>query len=348
MRAVSFAGLVVAIAACKRDAPPPPPAAWEKIDVHTHLSPGSLGHVLPLLESHGIRTVVNLSGGREGQGLEVQLAAAARYPGRVIVFCTPDLLAPDAALELHRLHQLGCRGLKIYKSLGLQLTRADGTLVPVDDPALDPLFEQAGALHLPVAIHTGDPKAFWQPISPANERYEELRVHPGWALAGKPVPTWEQLLDQFERRVARHRGTTFIGLHFGNAAEEPRRVDAMLERNPNLVVETSARIPELGRAPSAELRDIFVRWQDRILFGTDFAAGDRPGELVLGSPGRTLPTPADVAHFFNATWRFFETNDRGFAHPTPIQGSWAIDGIGLPPEVLRKVYRDNAVRVLKL
>lgn len=351
MRAVSLTGLLLALASgggCKK-APPKPEPALEKIDVHTHLSPGSLGHVLPMLEQQGIRTVVNLSGGREGRGLEPQLAAAQKAHGRVLVFCTPDLTQPVAApAELERMHALGCRGLKIFKALGLGLTRPDGTLVPVDDPALDGLFDRAGELKMPVAIHTGDPKAFWQPVTPANERYEELSVHPDWALAGRPVPTWEALLEQFERRVARHRGTTFIGLHFGNAAEEPRRVDAMLERNPNLVVETSARLPELGRTPIGELREIFLRRQDRILFGTDLAAGDRPTELVLGSPGPKLPTPAEVTRFWSSTWRFFETRDRGFPHPTPIQGSWTIDGLGLPREVLEKVYRSNAVRVLGL
>jgi predicted TIM-barrel fold metal-dependent hydrolase len=185
-------------------------------------------------------------------------------------------------------------------------------------------------------------------VTPAPSRYDELEVHPNWSLAGKPVPSWEQLLDQFERRVARHPSTTFIGLHFGNAAEDPKRVDGMLERNANLVVETSARIPELGRAQPDVLREIFVRRQDRILFGTDLAAGDQAVELVLGSPSGHLPTPEEVTRFWSSTWRFFETNDRGFPHPTAIQGNWTIDGIGLPRDVLQKVYRDNAVRVLKL
>jgi len=318
----------------------------EKVDVHTHLSPASLGHVLPLLEAQGIRTVVNLSGG-SGEQLDVQLEAARRYPGRVVVFCTPDFESPDPA-ELELMQLRGCRGIKIYKSLGLGITRADGTLLPADDPSLDALFEKAGALKLPVAIHTGDPKAFWLPVTPQNERYDELTVHPDWALAGKKVPSFDELLAQFERRVARHKNTTFIGLHFGNDAEDPAAVDAMLERNPNLFVDTAARIPELGRAPSAKLREIFVRRQDRILFGTDLAAGDLPGQLVLGSPDRRLPSQADVARFWSATWRFFETNDESFPHPTPIQGRWTIDGIGLPEGVLKKIYRDNAVRVLGL
>ncbi|MBK7860463.1 MAG: amidohydrolase family protein [Archangiaceae bacterium] len=343
MRAVSIAGLLLALVACKRDAPAKP---LTKVDVHTHLSPGSLGHVLPMLQQQGIDIVVNLSGGREGQGLEPQLAAAKQHPGHVIVFCTPDLLSPQAPQELERLHALGCRGVKIFKALGLQLRWPDGSLAAVDDPRLDALFEKAGELKMPVAIHTGDPRAFWLPVTPQNERFDELSVHPGWALAGKPVPTWEQLLEQLERRVARHPRTTFIGLHFGNAAEEPKRVDAMLERNANLLVETSARIPELGRTDAAALRDLFIRRQDRIMFGTDLAAGDRPGELVLGSPGASLPSPADVTRFYASTWRFFETRDRGFEHPTAIQGRWTIDGIGLPREVLEKVYRSNAARLL--
>ncbi|MBL8951204.1 MAG: amidohydrolase family protein [Myxococcaceae bacterium] len=350
MRPVSLAGLALCCACTCRSPAPPAPAApvarLEKIDVHTHVSPGALGHLLPTLEAEGIRTIVNLSGG-SGPQLEAQLEAARRWPGRVVVFCTPDLRRPDPA-ELELMKLAGCGGLKIYKALGLGITKADGALLAADDPSLDALFEKAGALQLPVAMHTGDPKAFWLPVTPENERYEELTVHPDWALHGKAVPSFDALLAQFERRVARHPRTTFIGLHFGNDAEDPAAVDAMLERNPNLFVDTAARVPELGRAPSAKLREIFVRRQDRIVFGTDLAAGDHPGQLVLGSPGRQLPTPAEVSRFWSATWRFFETNDRAFAHPTPIQGAWAIDGIGLPPEVLRKIYRDNAARLLGL
>jgi predicted TIM-barrel fold metal-dependent hydrolase len=357
MRTVLFVGLVLAAGCRGRQGTTAVSPPMRKIDVHTHLSPGSLPHVLPLLEKQGIEMVVNLSGGSLGRGLEQQLQAARSVPGRVIVFCTPSFESELArglgygerlADELAAMHAAGCRGMKIYKSLGLQLRGPDGELVAVDDPGLDALFERAGALDMPVAIHTGDPRAFWQPVTPQNERYEELSVHPSWALAGKSVPSWDALVSGFERRVERHPKTRFIGLHFGNAAEDPVRVDAMLGHLPNLVVETGARIPELGRAPAAQLRDLFLRRQDRILFGTDLAAGDRPGELVLGSPGRTLPTDADVTRFFSATWRFFETGDRAFAHPTPIQGSWTIDGIGLPPDVLQKVYRENARRLLRL
>jgi predicted TIM-barrel fold metal-dependent hydrolase len=196
-----------------------------------------------------------------------------------------------------------------------------------------------------VSIHTGDPIAFWAAPDDANERVDELRAHPGWSYFGAQVPSWEALSEAFERRVARHPHTTFIGVHFGNAPEQPARVAAMLEKYPNLFVDTAARVPELGRR-AAEVRALILRFPDRVLFGTDLGVGEGEADLMLGSTGLTPPGPEDVDRFFASTWRFFETADEGFAHPTPIQGRWTISGLGLPDEVLRKVYAQNAGRLL--
>jgi predicted TIM-barrel fold metal-dependent hydrolase len=234
--------------------------------------------------------------------------------------------------------------VKIHKVLGLRLRWPDGRRVAVDDPALDPLFDAAGRLGLPVAIHTGDPKAFFDPPGPGNERGDELQVHPGWSFADRSLyPTWPQIVDEFERRVARSSRTTFIGVHFGNAPEEPARVGRMLAAHANLWVDTAARIPELGRKP-AEVRQVILDHQDRVLFGTDLQLG--PDHLVLGAGEPGIPPRAMIDRFFDATWRFFETPDRQFDHPTPIQGRWRIDGLGLPEAVVEKVYRRNAERLL--
>jgi predicted TIM-barrel fold metal-dependent hydrolase len=233
--------------------------------------------------------------------------------------------------------------------LGLGALYSDGSIAPVDAPELDPVFERAAQLGLPVLIHAGDPQAFFEPPGPENERQEELLAHPMWSFHGPGYPTWEEVFGQYERRVARHPRVTFIGAHFGNCPEQPARVAAMLERYPNLVVDTAARLPEIGRRDAAEMRDIFLRYQDRILLGTDLGYGlDRYGELriVLGSGGTEPSTEADALLFWRSTWRWFETRDRGIPSPTPIQGRWTIDGIGLPREVLEKVYRRNAERVL--
>lgn len=216
----------------------------------------------------------------------------------------------------------------------------------MDDPALDPVFDTAGELGMPVAIHTGDPEAFWLPVDSMNPRRAELEAHPGWALYGKGVPSYDALLRQLENRIARHPHTTFISVHFGNAAEHPDRVRDMLRKYPNLYIDTAARIPEMGRHPPPAMRDFFIEFQDRILYGSDLGVGPEPTPLFLGSQGSEPPTARERELFFAASRRYFETADTQFDHPTPIQGDWKISGIALPHDVLRKVYHDNAARLL--
>lgn len=359
-RAGLAAALCLCLAACTcRDQANPGPDASARprtVDVHTHLDAAALPKAVRLLDREGIAVAVNLSGGWPGAGLEESLAAARAAPGRVVTFATPLVWEAQRggpygarlARELEEAQRLGARGVKIFKALGLGVRGPDGGLLAVDDPSLDPLFEKAGELGLPVAIHTGDPVAFWQPATPENERWDELSVHPGWSYARKAVPSWEALFEGYERLVARHPKTTFIGVHFGNAPEDPERVGRMLAKYPNLYVDTAARVPELGRKDAAAMRALFIRWQDRILFGTDLGVGEAAGDLMFGSTGATPPGPADEERFYRSTWRWFETRDRGIPSPTPIQGRWSIDGIGLPEEVLRKIYGENAARVLGL
>jgi predicted TIM-barrel fold metal-dependent hydrolase len=207
------------------------------------------------------------------------------------------------------------------------------------------MFEAAGKLGLPIAIHTGDPKAFWLPVTPANERFDELSIHPRWSFYGAPV-SWQQLYDQFERRVARHPRTIFIGVHFGNDPEDPDNVGRMLDKYKNLYIDTAARVPEIGRHDPARMRAFFERYQDRVLFGTDCGVGTAEEDLMLGSTGRHPPSLDDIQRFFESTWKWFETAEKQIPTPTPIQGRWNIDGIALPREILEKVYHANAERVL--
>jgi predicted TIM-barrel fold metal-dependent hydrolase len=305
------------------------------------------------LESYGIGRVVNLSGGVPGEGLEDTISAATVTSGFYIVFVnvnfegigTPGWAAREVK-QLERAKEMGARGVKIAKNLGLRVQFPDGRRVPVDDPVLDPLFDAMARLHLPLAIHTGDPKAFFDPMGPKNERMDELASHPMWSFADRSYfPTWETLFGEFEKRVRRSSKTTIIGVHFGNDPEDPDRVDKMLNDYPNFYVDTAARVPEIGRKP-AEVRRTILAHPDRVLFGTDVQIG--PGSLVLGAGEARGHTKVGVDHFFLSTWEFFETAHRKFAHPTPIQGNWKIDGVDLPADVLEKVYHQNAERLLEL
>ena len=331
-----------------------------RIDVHTHISPAGLERALAIMDRWGIDGMVNLSGGTPGPQrhmLETQLQIALASGGRIAVFANVNFIKAvrtrrdyGAALaeELRVAKEMGAIGLKISKGLGLGFPAPDGERVlPVDDPGLDPLFEEAGKLGMPVSIHTGDPKAFWQPPDEKNERLEELRAHPDWSFFGEPVPSWAELYAMFERRVARHPKTTFIGVHFGNDPEDPDSVGRMLDKYPNLFIDTAARVPEIGRQDANKMRQFFEKYQDRILFGTDLGVGPTQDDMMYGSNGELSPTLDDERRFFESTWRYFETKDRQFESPTPIQGRWKIDGIGLSEAVLRKLYFENAARLLK-
>jgi predicted TIM-barrel fold metal-dependent hydrolase len=310
------------------------------------------------MDEWGIDGAVNLSGmfpGPPRQALETQIDAARTSNGRIVVFMTPNFrhlrgrkdYGAAMAGELSEARRLGALGLKISKGLGLGYPRPDGKgLLPIDDRGLDPLFRRAGELGMPVAIHIGDPKAFWRPPTPDNERWDELRVHPEWSFHGSEYPSWQSLYDAFERLVTRHKKTTFIGVHFGNDPEDPANVARMLDRHRNFFIDTAARIPEIGRHPQDKMRRFYEKYQDRILFGTDTGIGAEPEDMMYGSTGAEVPTRADEVRFFKSTWRYFETLDRQFESPTPIQGRWKIDGVGLPESVLRKIYFENAASLL--
>lgn len=320
------------------------------VDMHMHISPTEVDRLHGIMDEVGIAWGVNLSGMWPGGGLEQQLDAAKRS-GRMVVACNLPWHAvhrvpnfPEIAVELLReSKKLGARALKVEKGLGLRARKADGTLLAVDDPLLDPIWDEAGALGLPVVIHTGDPKAFWLPIDEKNERLEELTAHPRWSYYGQDVPSFDALLAQLMHAIEKHPKTTFVSVHFGNNSEDPFWVGRMLEAHPNMYVDLAARVPELGRHDAEKLREVFVKYADRIVFGTDLGVNE-DGFLMLGSFGTEPNTRSEVGPFFHAYFRWLETRDDQ-PSPTPIQGRWTIHGIGLPNEVLEKIYVKNAEKL---
>jgi predicted TIM-barrel fold metal-dependent hydrolase len=331
------------------------------IDVHEHVSPdpSALARGIRIYDAVGIGLVVNLSGGTvtptpDGPSVfELTRAITDQlYPGRFLQYMNLDYTnwdAPDfaqqAAAQIERGARLGAAGLKESKRLGLYLKDKAGKLLRIDDPKLDGVWRRCGELGLPVSIHTADPRAFWLPYDPSNERWDELHDHPRWWFGDpKKFPPREELLAELDRILGRHPETTFVSVHFGSNAEDLAWVDRELDLHPNMWIDLAARVPEIGRHDPDEVRRFFLKHQDRILFATDLAVDD---DLVLGSGGSgPPPTDADAVDFFTKHWRWLETRDLHFAHMTPIQGRWTISGIGLPASVLRKVYFDNARRLL--
>lgn len=342
------------------------PGLWRAqhriIDLHQHIdcTTQALARAVKIMDAAGVGIGVNLTPGTVTPGpqggpseFEQNKAVAdALYPGRFLQYMNLDYSdwdRPDfsekAVRQIDEGYRLGAAGFKEWKRLGLYLRNKKGELIQVDDAKLDPIWERCGQLGLPVSIHVADPRAFWLSYDQANERWKELKDHKAWWF-GEPnkFPAWKELLEALNRVIARHPRTTFVCVHFGNNAEELEWVDTSLSRYPNMMVDLAARIPEIGRHDPEKVRQLFIKHQNRILFATDFQVLDR---LILGSSGNEPPpTDADAEVFFAKEWRWLETRDRNWPHMTPIQGDWTISSIGLPDAVLRKIYFDNARKLL--
>jgi predicted TIM-barrel fold metal-dependent hydrolase len=335
-------------------------ARFPVIDFHTHLTftdrnstpektmfRAKREEILPVMDRKNIRAMVNLTGGY-GAALEENIRYwQTQSPDRFIVFTEPWFnKASDSgypkfqADQIERAKKTGARGLKVLKTLGLYLRDggASGPLVKVDDKRFDPMWEACGAQKMPVAIHTSDPEAFFLPTDRFNERYEELSAHPDWSFHGKEFPSNRELHEARLRVIARHPKTQFVALHVGNA-EDLNWISEWLDRHPNLSVEIGARIGELGRQPRAA-RKFFDRYQDRILFGTDAVPY-----------GKETPQQIFGELLYEIYFRFLETEDEYFDYAPaliPPQGRWRIYGLGLPEGILKKVYHENAARLLGL
>jgi hypothetical protein len=317
------------------------------IDAHNHLGESfgggwnnkPLPGLLDILDEAGVTTFVDLDGGWGEDVLNEHLEYfKAKAPERFQVFGGVDWSQwenkgngfPEwAAGRLQVQKARGAQGLKIWKHFGLHVRDDKGDLVQVDDPRLIPIWETAGDLGLPVMIHVADPVAFFEPVDATNERLEELQAHPDWVFTDPSFPSFISIVENLANLVARHPYTTFIGAHVGCYAENLAWVGALLDRCPNFFVDISARLGELGRQPYTA-RHFFLQYADRILFGSDMGPDLRAYRIY---------------------YRFLETDDEYFNYSTgitPQQGRWHVYGLYLPDEVLKKIYSENAKRVLEI
>jgi predicted TIM-barrel fold metal-dependent hydrolase len=326
-------------------------ALFPVVDVHTHFhyklhsSAQALDDFVALMDRHQIAVCVSLDGKLGGQLEQHRKFLWTKYEDRFVIFANVDWMgdgqeqdpatwachrpgfAERTAEQLAAAVATGVSGLKIFKMFGLGYRNPDGSLIQIDDPRWDPIWKACGDLGIPIIIHTADPAAFFDPIDETNERWEELSRHPDWSFHGDEFPTRTELLEARNRVIARHPGTQFIGAHVANNAEDLATVGQWLDEYPNLWIEPASRIAELGRQPFTA-REFLIRYADRLLFGTDG------------------PWPETRLQLY---WRFLETRDESFPYsekPFPPQGFWQIYGVDLPAEVLRKMYHQNAAKLI--
>lgn len=326
-------------------------ARFPVVDIHTHFrhrlkhSPEQLDDFVKLMDRNHIAVCVSLDGKLGDDFDDHAKYLWTKYPDRFLIFanidwigdgqsddpatwdCQREDFAHRTAIALAEAKQKGASGLKLFKQFGLDYRNPDGSFIKIDDPRWDPIWRKCGELGLPVIIHTADPVAFFRTIDETNERWEELHRHPEWSFPADKFPSRQALLEARNRVIGRHPRTTFIGAHMANNAEDLATVAGWLEEFPNLYLEFASRIGELGRQPYTARR-FLLEHADRVLFGTD---GPWP--------------EARIALY----WRFLETFDEYFPYSEkefPPQGLWNIYGLGLPDDCLKKVYHENAIRIL--
>jgi len=315
-------------------------------DAHNHLDEKfgggwinrPLSELVDVLDEAGVVKYLDLDGmwgEAELQEHLEKLKGAA--PDRFLVFGGVDWSVwqelgdrfPQVAAERLRVQAgWGADGFKVWKPFGLTVKDSAGMRVAIDDVRLDPVWQTAAELGLPVTVHVADPVAFFEPLDRFNERWEELQAHPDWRFPTPPFPPFAQILEEFANLVRRHPATTFIGAHVGCYAENLAWVSRLLDECPNFNVDIAARINELGRQPYTARR-FFLKHADRILFGTDM--------------GPSLDA-------YRIYYRFLETDDEYFEYTAgggiPAQGRWNIYSLDLPDDVLQKIYYQNAGRII--
>lgn len=323
------------------------------IDAHLHVVSETIDRCLQVMDENFVVYGINIGIG--GEGFEQFVKAYQPHKDRLgmmyrfnwknwlsdpdFVKKAPDLL--EAAIEK------GAHGVKIWKDLGLTVKDPEGKLVSINDERFYPIWERAERLGCIIAFHTVDPVAFFEPWNDKNERWEELELHPDWSFADRSIYlARDEVLEQRNNVIRAFPNVKFQCVHAANYSENIKVVSDWIDEMPNMLLDLSARFGELGRHDPEEGKRFFMRHQDRIMFGTDRVF--RSDGDVQGAGPKKIFTKEEDNKFYDSHWRYLETNDKQFDHPTPIQGNWKIDGIGLPEDVLKKIYWDNAYKLYNL
>jgi predicted TIM-barrel fold metal-dependent hydrolase len=309
-------------------------AKYPFIDVHNHqnsqMPVAQLDKLVKDMDGINLQVMVNLSGGY-GDTLEKGVAnMKGHYKNRFVVFANIDFTNIDdpgysqrAAAQLERDVHNGAQGLKIFKNFGMDIKDTKGQRIHVDDPRFDQVFETCARLKIPVLIHTAEPWSFFQPMDQYNERWLELKTHPGRARPPDKNPSWETLMGEQHNLFARHPNTVFIAAHLGWLGNNLAELGRLLDRLPNVNTEIAAVLYELGRQPRFA-RQWLIKYQDRVMFGKDVWN----------------------AQEYYTYFRVLETADEYFDYYRKYHAFWQMYGLDLPDEVLKKLYYKNALRII--
>jgi uncharacterized protein len=308
-----------------------PRAKYPFIDVHTHhrdFNADTIAKLVVEMDKLNMRAMVNsIPMGGAGAWVKNAAAAAKTYgKGRFAVMTNIADFKVDqpgygerVAKQLEEDINSGAVGLKVWKNFGMTEKDSQGKRIPVDDPRLDAVWEVCARRKIPVLIHTADPKPLFEPMDKYNERWLELKMRPNRMNQDFD---WDQIIAEQHRLFERHPNTIFIAAHAGWLMNDTGRLGALLDRCPNIYIEIGAIDSEIGRQPRT-VKAFFTKYQDRVLFGKD----------------RWEPSE------YPAYFHLLETEDEYFTPIRRYHGLWNLYGLGLPDDLLEKIYYKNALRL---
>ncbi len=310
-------------------------AKFPIIDMHSHPyvnTPELLDKWVTIMDEVGIEKTIILSYATGAKFDSIYHAYVSKYPSRFEVWCGFDYtgydepgFGPAAIAELERCHKVGATGIGELgdKGKGLFYSKPKAFGMHPDDPRMDPLWEKCGELNMPVNIHVAEPIWMYQPMDSTNDGMMNAL---NWRLDDQPgIIDNPGMLKILGNMVKKHPNTTFIACHFANQSHDLNSLGSLFDQFPNLYADISARFALTAAIPKF-MAQFYEKYQDRLLYGTDMGYQ------------KTM---------YRVTFRLLETNDEHFYDHDLSNYLWSFNGFGLNNEILEKVYRKNALRILK-
>lgn len=318
------------------------------VDAHIHVN-GDTEACLALLERLDLKwlNVCVAHTGEEWRTWRAACQALAEEHPRRYAWCTtfdvPDFQDSQGAraeyvervlAELEQDLARGAIACKVWKNVGMELRKPSGAFWMVDDPLFDPIFEHLAREGIPALMHIGEPLACWQPLDETRPHYGYYSRHPEWHMYTKPdYPSHAEIIAARDRMLARHPSLRVIGAHLGSLEYDVAEIAKRLERYPNFAVDTSARMNDLAVQDRETVRQFFDAYSDRVLFGTDMVARDALSELPEAEQAERL---ARFESVYQREFTYYQTEE------TLSVAGREVRGLGLPADVLDKLYYENA------
>ena len=328
----------------------------EKIDFHAHYNfPADF--LEPLLEKWRMRAVLVEVSRNDSTGIhrywEHMQAHAAAFPDRYVICTVFNAYGiGEADFEEKTIRRFetqiaaGARMVKVWKNIGMVDKDAAGNYVQIDDPRFQPIWDFLVEKGIPVLAHIGEPIQAWRPLEEGNPHFNYFSRNPQYhAYLNLEIPRYETIIGARDNWLARNPELVVVGAHLGSTEHDVDLVAERLDRFPNFHVEPAARFGDLARQDSRKVREFFIKYQDRILYGTDLGTS-RPAD-ELGAEAIEARRQ-DTEKMISLHWTYLSGNDTLYYDSHMVSFPIHTHSLNLPREVLQKVYAGNAKRILKL